>query len=156
MKVFGPGRSPGYPPGRPRDIPPKNFVFRPLPPILTRRKNQAVLHGCPSRGGATLKVRQGAFNALNQGGRPGKPNQRKADSQAGSRIWGVFVNLACFLENKETSQKSAQFANLRCFCEVSLFFFSRKKNTPNSRKHPKFANRLANRPFFGLVCRFDS
>ena len=28
-------------------------------------------------------------------------------------------------------------------------------NSPNSRK-PRFANRLANRPFFGLVCRGDS
>ena len=26
MKVFGPGRPPGYPPGRPRDILPKNFM----------------------------------------------------------------------------------------------------------------------------------
>ena len=28
VKVFGSGRPPGYPPGRPRDVPPKNFVFR--------------------------------------------------------------------------------------------------------------------------------
>ena len=28
MKVFGPGRPPGYPPGRRRDVPPKNFMFR--------------------------------------------------------------------------------------------------------------------------------
>ena len=27
VKAFGPGRLPGYPPRRPRDIPPKNFMF---------------------------------------------------------------------------------------------------------------------------------
>ena len=27
VKVFGPGRPPGYPPGRTRDIPPKNYMF---------------------------------------------------------------------------------------------------------------------------------
>ena len=27
VKVFGPGRPPGYPPGRPRDIPPQKFLF---------------------------------------------------------------------------------------------------------------------------------
>ena len=31
--------------------------------------------------------------------------------------------------------------------------FSRK-NTPNSEKHPKFANRLANRPFFQSLVWF--
>ena len=37
--------------------------------------------------------------------RPSKPNQRKADSQAGSRIQGVFVNSERFCwKNKETSQ----------------------------------------------------
>ena len=37
VKVFGPGRPPGYPPRRPRDIPPKNFSLWadfPDPPIL--------------------------------------------------------------------------------------------------------------------------
>ena len=28
VKVFGPGRPPEYPPERPRDIPPQNFMFR--------------------------------------------------------------------------------------------------------------------------------
>ena len=28
VKVFAPGRPPGYPPGRPRDIQPENFMFR--------------------------------------------------------------------------------------------------------------------------------
>ena len=28
VKAFGPGRLPGYPPGRPRDSPPKTFMFR--------------------------------------------------------------------------------------------------------------------------------
>ena len=28
VKVFGPGRPAGYPPGRPQDIQPKNFMFR--------------------------------------------------------------------------------------------------------------------------------
>ena len=28
VKVFGSGRPPGYPPGRPHDIPPNNFLFR--------------------------------------------------------------------------------------------------------------------------------
>ena len=41
VKVFGPGRPPGYPPGRPRDIPPKNLMFRLLfrsrPWALARR-----------------------------------------------------------------------------------------------------------------------
>ena len=32
VKVFGPGRPPGYPPGRLRDIPPKNFMFKLLFP----------------------------------------------------------------------------------------------------------------------------
>ena len=46
-----------------------------------------------------LKIRKGRsltlfFGCLVQG-LPGKPNQRKADSQAGSRIWGVLVNPEC-------------------------------------------------------------
>ena len=47
---------------------------------------------------------------------PAKPNQRKADSQASSRIRGVFVNLECVFfffsgKTEENSQKSVQFAN---------------------------------------------
>ena len=34
VKVLGPGRPPGCPPGRPRDITPKNFMFRLLFPSL--------------------------------------------------------------------------------------------------------------------------
>ena len=40
-------------------------------------------------------------------GRPGKANQRKANSQAGSQVWGVLVNSECFSwKNKENSQTS--------------------------------------------------
>ena len=56
--------------------------------------------------------------------RPGKPNQRKADWQAGSRIWGVFVNSECFfLEKTRRIHKTPpKFANCTDFCEFSLLY----------------------------------
>ena len=66
--------------------------------------------------------------------RCGIPNQTKADSQAGSRIWGVFVNSVCFSrKNKEDSQKSVQFANLVFLWILLVFPLRIHKNTPNSR-----------------------
>ena len=56
---------------------------------------------------------------------------------------------------QEKFTKSVHFVNLGDFCEFSLFLFSRQ-STENSEKYPFFANRLAKRPLFGLVCRNDS
>ena len=73
-----------------------------------------------------------------------KPNQRKADSQAGSRILGVFVNSECFFwRNKENSPKPPNSWTAPIFVDSPCF--SRKKHSEFT-KHPKFANRLANRP----------
>ena len=80
-------------------------------------------------------------------GRPGKPNQRKADSQAGSRICPPPPGKTRSIhKNPPNSRTALIFVNSPCFCG---------KSTPNSRKHPNIMNRLANRPFFGLVCRRD-
>ena len=56
--------------------------------------------------------------------RPGKPNQRKADSQAGSRIWGVFVN-----SEHSSLEKQGEFTKIGAvrefggvFVEFSLVF----------------------------------
>ena len=59
------------------------------------------------------------------------------------------MNSECFFLEKQreftkenpNSRIAPIFVNYRCLS---------RKNTPNSRKQPKFANRLANRPFFGL------
>ena len=69
-------------------------------------------------------------------GCPGKPNQRKADSQAGSRIWGVFVNSECFfLENQgEFTKKKKPIHELHRFLRILLVFPG--TNTPNSQPHP--------------------
>ena len=87
---------------------------------------------------------------MTSGVAPAKPNPRKADSQAGSRIWGVSVNSERFFPGKTRRiHKTPQIRELhRCLC---ILLVSPGKNTPNSQKHPKFANRLANRSFFGLV-----
>ena len=83
--------------------------------------------------------------------RPGKPNQKMADSRVDSRRWGIFMNYSgCFpWKNEENSQKPVPFhENTSFFCVNSPCFS--KENTPNSPKYPIFANRLANRPIFGL------
>ena len=72
-------------------------------------------------------------------GRPGKPNQRKADSQAGSRIWGVFVNSGVVPGKTRRIHKnrcsSRIWGNLggRGGCEFSLFF---------QEKHSEFTKTL--------------
>ena len=72
-------------------------------------------------------------------------NQTKADSRVSSRKRGIFLNSGWLhRKNKETSQKSVQFANLEGFCELSLFF--EEKHSKLSEKHPFFANWLANQP----------
>ena len=48
VNVFGLGGPPGYPPGRPRDIPPKNlcFGFSSLPEIWRPKKSQPKKNRC--------------------------------------------------------------------------------------------------------------
>ena len=67
------------------------------------------------------------------------------------RIRGVFPE-----KNNDNSQKSVEFANLGANLGVSVNLLCSRTNTPNSEKHPVFANRVANRPLFGLVCRNGS
>ena len=72
-------------------------------------------------------------------GRTGKPNQRKADSQAGSRSWGVFANSGCFFLEKKQGEftKTPQIRELHRFLWI-LVVIPRKtlripENTPNSQ-----------------------
>ena len=48
--------------------------------------------------------------------------------------------------------KTPEIRELHQFLNSPCFFYSRK-NTPNSQKHPQFANWLENQPFFSLVWR---
>ena len=65
--------------------------------------------------------------------RPGKPNQKKADSRVGLRTWRTFLNLECFpgkqgnLQNSMISWKFWIFATSPCLSS---------KNTPNSKNSP--------------------
>ena len=91
--------------------------------------------------------------------RPSKPNQRKADSQARFANLGCFCEFGVFLLKKKARRIRKNKNQIRArtaLIFVNSPFFFRGKNTPSSQKHPKFANRLANRPFFGLVCQGDS
>ena len=82
---------------------------------------------------------------------PAYQTKKKADSQAGSRREGDFLNPECFpLKNKEKSQTSAIFTKL--FFYMSSPRFSRKPPPPQFRRTPRvplLANWLANRPFVG-------
>ena len=94
-------------------------------------------------------------------------HSRQANSQVSSRKQGSFVTLGCspWKKLQENSQKFVHLANLRGYCEVSLFIFSPGKygapicqertlqiqNSEQEMKHPFFANQLANRPLFGKL-----
>ena len=89
-----------------------------VPPVTYNQQERvcSTYAGCKAERASGVKIGITYFR-----GRPGKPNQRRADSQAGSRSWGVFVNSECFAwKNKANSQKSVPFASLRGFCEFSL------------------------------------
>ena len=67
------------------------------------------------------------------------------------RFASRFANLGCFCEFGVFSlEKQGEFTEIGAIREFGFFFVnspcSSRKSTPNSRKHPEFANQLANRP----------
>ena len=83
----------------------------------------------------------------------GKPNQKRADEQGGSRSRGnCFPNSGCFCKkNEANSQKAPSFVKITRVCEFSLVFFSPKKiEHPNFGEVPHFCEAACESAFSGV------
>ena len=88
-------------------------------------------------------------------GRPGKPNQRKADSQAGSRIWGVFVNSACFFLQKKPRRIHKNRCSSRVWGVLGILPFFFRKRHSKFTKTPQIREPACESAFLSLVCLGD-
>ena len=70
-----------------------------------------------------MRISISSGNRLRVRSRPGKPNQRKADSQAGSRIWGVLVNSECFSRKKHSEFTKIGAEIPEPACESAFLWF---------------------------------
>ena len=89
--------------------------------------------------------------------RPCKPNQRKADPRAGFREFGVFSWIRSVFPGKRRRihKDPAKFANCTDFLWILRVFPGKTRRIHACQTPQIHKNRLADRPFFGLVCRDD-
>ena len=125
-------------------------------------RDRGLVSNCPAAAGRAPNWTGRALNnsyclLLSESEHQGSPRQtkpKKGDSQAGSRIWGLFVNSACFswkkkpgeIKNIGAVQICRVFVNAPCFPRKTLRIH---ENTPKSRTGLRIG-------FLGLVCRGDS
>ena len=77
--------------------------------------------------------------------RSAKPNQRKADSQAGSRKRGVCLNTELFYPGKTRRIHQIPPNSRIALVSLNSSLFFQDNKAPYSDRHPFLANRLANR-----------